>query len=631
MLGNWVSSRILAAVFAVSAMCGLSVTADTARADLILLQDDFSGTSLNSLNWTAYRAYAGQTGYPAGSSVTVADGAVTVAQDVTDHGGWLVSRPLTFASTGLITISDRVYVHANGGYVYGGTSLGDLRVASNPGQWNWQFGIQHMNSPFNAFTLGDNGINSSNGVGYGGGSNFGQVPAIWDSWVNETITLDPVTSMVTYSVNGGPAISGKLSTPMPQKPLNLIYNSYGWWTGHYEKIDSVSVKQARNPTFAPPTPSAPPSTKNVLIAPTPYSSPANDLDFALPFVTSNKVHLVTEAGGPSCDPGKGTPDYYDAFHAPDQAYYALDIGLDSGTGNVVAAKSGTIVHIAPATGSNPYPYVLIDNGDDYFTKYQEFVFSPTLKEGQTVAQGAVLGSFQNGQALHFQVAYDPSDTTTSGVGFSHQDNANLKGVTVGGLLLEDYKLNRDPNTLVNINGENLPQPLPTPISYPQITGNTSQVALDAVSAPLVSSTGAATVQGSSLSLHTGSPVWISSLVDIDKNANFLNFYAEFTSDSGADGLLTIYWDGTLIGTLDEQNALSGRALYSFAFPSDYEAGDYSVAFRLDPYTDVQSSIDIDGIGVGYFEAVPEPASLSMLLVSGLPLLLRKRIRSRGAV
>ena len=214
----------------------------------ILLQDDFSGTSINPLNWISYRA----SGQPAGSSVTVADGAVTIGQDQTDNGGFLQSLPITFAPTGLITIQDRVYVHANGTPgamdVYGGTAL------RNANDWNWQVGVAHVNVPgYDAFSFGDDGKATPDGffTGYGGGSNFGQLGSIWDAWFDETITLDPVTSVVTYAVNGGPAISGNLSAPMPQQPLVLIYNSYGWLTGHYEKIDSVSVTQAMVDTFPP--------------------------------------------------------------------------------------------------------------------------------------------------------------------------------------------------------------------------------------------------------------------------------------------------------------------------------------------------------------------------------------------
>ena len=222
----------------------------------LLLQDDFSGTALNSLNWTARRALDAD----AGSSVAVANGVVTVSQDQSDNGGFLTSRPLTFASTGLITIRERVYVHAYPGgtaetFVYGGTSLGN---------GSWQFGAKHINitdpmhifypQNINAFTFGDNDIATTLGVsagGYGGGNNFGQVRAIWDAWFDEEMTLDPATSMVTYSVNGGPKVTGTLTAPMPQGPLTLTFNAFGWWTGHYEMIDSVSVVQAVPVDFVP--------------------------------------------------------------------------------------------------------------------------------------------------------------------------------------------------------------------------------------------------------------------------------------------------------------------------------------------------------------------------------------------
>ena len=228
----------------------------------VLFQDDFSGTTLDLLKWSA-----------SGTSVSANNGTATISQARADAGGVLTSIPISFASSGLITIRIRAYVHAqangSGTFVYGGTSLGD---------GTWQFGAKHINitdlfhtwypNNINAFTFGDNDIASTEGVragGYGGGNNFGQLGAIWDDWFEEEITLDPETSVVTYAVNGGAQVVGTLSSPMPVGPMNLTFNAFGWWTGHYEKLDSVIVMQAVSSGFTAPFISAQPSSRtNVL-------------------------------------------------------------------------------------------------------------------------------------------------------------------------------------------------------------------------------------------------------------------------------------------------------------------------------------------------------------------------------
>jgi hypothetical protein len=133
-------------------------------------------------------------------------------------------------------------------------------------------------------------------------------------------------------------------------------------------------------------------------------------------------------------------------------------------------------------------------------------------------------------------------------------------------------------------------------------------------ATATSSTGMATVAGTTLTLATGSPVWIWSLATVDKSVNTLTFNASFPSN-GAEGLLAVYWDNQYVGQIDQRYVLDGSQQYSFMLPSTFDAGAYSLAFRLDPYTDTQSSVAIDSVSTG-FAAVPEPSTF-ILLAAGL--------------
>jgi hypothetical protein len=139
-----------------------------------------------------------------------------------------------------------------------------------------------------------------------------------------------------------------------------------------------------------------------------------------------------------------------------------------------------------------------------------------------------------------------------------------------------------------------------------------------------STTGTVTVEDTAITLATGSPVWLGMLVEITEPVNFLNFQAEFLSLPGAEGLLSVYWEGELVGVVDERfpfGALYGG--YSLPLTATFDPGEYTLAFRLDPYTDVASEVRVDDIRTG-FTPVPEPAVASLLACLSPFALLRRR-------
>ena len=113
----------------------------------------------------------------------------------------------------------------------------------------------------------------------------------------------------------------------------------------------------------------------------------------------------------------------------------------------------------------------------------------------------------------------------------------------------------------------------------------------------------------SLRLITGSPVWISATIVSPKPINIVAFDAQFTSTTNAAGLLTIYWDSTTIGSVDEKVIGQGWQHYSFAFPQAKASSIHSLGFRLDPSLGITSSVSISNLVTGQV-GMSQPFSLS---------------------
>ncbi len=119
---------------------------------------------------------------------------------------------------------------------------------------------------------------------------------------------------------------------------------------------------------------------------------------------------------------------------------------------------------------------------------------------------------------------------------------------------------------------------------------------------VISSTGATNTNNGALEMQTGSPAWISQLVQLDASAQWLMFDLDFTSEAGAEGVLSVFLDGELLGTVDERFAADGLDTYQIDLNGLLAAGAHELAFRLDPFTEVSSTVLIDNVSFAAFHA-----------------------------
>lgn len=96
----------------------------------------------------------------------------------------------------------------------------------------------------------------------------------------------------------------------------------------------------------------------------------------------------------------------------------------------------------------------------------------------------------------------------------------------------------------------------------------------------------------------GSPTWIATVVTDSNALNYVSFNAEFTSEQGSDGLLSVYWDTNLIGLIDEAAVEPGLQPYTFTFANTVPNTSHVLGFHLDEFTTAQSSVLLTNIVTG---------------------------------
>lgn len=187
---------------------------------IVLFEDDFNDGIIDSSMWSTIN----------GSQVTETGGILSVYQNAVDNGGRIISSQIDVEDEGIITMSRRLYVHAQAspysswpGYYYTGYS----GITSDQG--TGLSGVGYYNYDYNADV-------------YGFGNRYqGMIIPLFDQWFDEILEYDPVTGLTTYTA-GCESVTYTGNT-LDGEAIVLDFSTYGWWTGHYIKIDSVSIEQ----------------------------------------------------------------------------------------------------------------------------------------------------------------------------------------------------------------------------------------------------------------------------------------------------------------------------------------------------------------------------------------------------
>lgn len=228
----------------------LGVTGMSAQGAL-LFSDDFNDNSLDPAKWSAY-----------GTSVQETLGRLELLSNATDDWGRVNSTPIAVNPTGgLITVTKRSYVHS--AWVDLANELAEsqfrgrfflldptvdpvVTVITNPPYppstyrlqsyyWDYHYNVDY--------------------VGFGKDQAVGGLPPLWDQWIDEVITYDPVSGATSYDILGDAlgAITVYGSGGMTGSTLQMSIHPDGWYTGHFIYLDSITVEQADAAAPIPPT------------------------------------------------------------------------------------------------------------------------------------------------------------------------------------------------------------------------------------------------------------------------------------------------------------------------------------------------------------------------------------------
>lgn len=114
-----------------------------------------------------------------------------------------------------------------------------------------------------------------------------------------------------------------------------------------------------------------------------------------------------------------------------------------------------------------------------------------------------------------------------------------------------------------------------------------------------------------LLMDSGSPAWVRLPITIDSPANYLSFKFKFKRE--APGIIRAFIHGKEIWHADQRFYTNGKLWEAEMGIGELQPGRYELAFRLDPLTDAQASVELSDIELGRMtleEGTNEPPTAS---------------------
>ena len=197
---------------------------DTGRQFAIILEDDFNDGILDSTKWAHIGISRKKpwTHVP-GASVKEEDGVLVISEDLTNAGGAVKSVPFSVKSGDILKLTRRVRIFPKANFQ--NTSAFINRDGKPVVQYRYFYKYKDF----------------VDGVYFEYNGKERVIPP-WRQWFTEIVTYNTGTGETTYSIPGRGEMSRTFGA-LPVDQLWLLFDAYGWYTGHKVEIDYIKLER----------------------------------------------------------------------------------------------------------------------------------------------------------------------------------------------------------------------------------------------------------------------------------------------------------------------------------------------------------------------------------------------------
>ncbi len=197
------------------------------RQSAVILEDDFNDGILDDAKWAHIGISRKKpwTHIP-GASVKEEDGALVISEDLTNAGGAVKSVPFSVESGDILRLTRRVRIFPKDNFQ--NTSAFINRDGKSAVQYRYFYKYKDL----------------VDGVYFDYNGKERVIPP-WREWFTEIVTYNTGSGKTTYSIPGRGEMSRTFDT-LPVDQLWLLFDAYGWRTGHKVEIDYVKLEKLNN-------------------------------------------------------------------------------------------------------------------------------------------------------------------------------------------------------------------------------------------------------------------------------------------------------------------------------------------------------------------------------------------------
>lgn len=196
----------------------------------VILEDDFNDGIFDEAKWAHIGISKKKpwTHIP-GASVNEEDGVLVISNDLTNAGGAVKSIPFSVESGDILRLTRRVRIFPNTNFR--NTTAFINRDGKPAAQYRYFYKCKDL----------------ADGVYFDYDGKEHVIPP-WREWFTEIVTYNTGTGKITYAIPGRGEMSRTVGR-LPDDQLWLLFDAYGWYTGHRIEIDYIKLEKIEKMSY----------------------------------------------------------------------------------------------------------------------------------------------------------------------------------------------------------------------------------------------------------------------------------------------------------------------------------------------------------------------------------------------